>query len=148
MRTVTELRHTNFLRLFETFKQQVWASWPDEPERGMLRRMSKTYRLSERYLSHVKCGRKPIGHATARKLETLFGLSVGWMDAEHTQDGPKTKAEDQFIASVLMLYRMAPMAAQKEMLCAIERQLQGRKHGGATEANPSKKAKETSRRTA
>lgn len=116
MKTVSEIRHKNFLLLFEMFKQEVWSSWPDEPERGMLRKMSKAYGLSERWLSHVKVGRKTVGHNTARKLEDLFGLSVGWMDQEHYGDAPRSKAEDKFIASALMLYRMAPAAAQKEML--------------------------------
>jgi plasmid maintenance system antidote protein VapI len=116
MKTVSEIRFTNFHLLFELFKRQVWAAWPDEPERGMLRKMAKAFDMSERYLSHVKVGRKPIGHATARRLETSFGLSHGWMDADHQGDEPRNKAEDDFVASALMLYRLAPAAAQKEML--------------------------------
>ena len=148
MKTVTEVRHTNFLFLFELFKRQIWASWPDEPERGMLRRMAKTYRLSERYLSHVKTGRKPIGHAVARKLETLFGLSVGWMDAEHHGDEPRTKSEDEFVASALMLYRMAPAAAQKEMLSMMRERIRDQTDEEATEATARKATKKRSRKTA
>lgn len=123
MKTVSEIRHENFLLLFEMFKRQVWASWPDEPERGMLRRMSKTFDLSERWLSHVKVGRKTVGHNTARKLEDLFGLSVGWMDTQHYGDTPRTRAEDEFVASALMLYRTAPAAAQREMVAMMRQRL-------------------------
>lgn len=124
MKTVSEVRHANFLFLFELFKRQVWASWPDEPERGMLRKMARTFGMSEKYLSHVKVGRKPIGHATARRLEANFGLAVGWMDAAHQGDTPQSKFEDEFVASALMLFRLAPAAAQQEMLEMMRRRLQ------------------------
>lgn len=148
MKTVSEIRHTNFLLLFEMFKRQVWASWPDEPERGMLRKMSKTYGLSERWLSHVKVGRKTVGHNTARKLEDLFGLSVGWMDQEHYGDAPRSKAEDQFIASALMLYRMAPAAAQKEMASLMRERLTDQTNERPTKKAPSATAKKRARATA
>lgn len=147
MKTVSEIRHHNFLLLFEMFKRQIWAAWPDEPERGMLRRMSKTYRLSERWLSHVKTGRKPVGHNTARKLEELFGLSVGWMDKEHYGDSPRSKAEDEFIASALMLYRTAPAAAQKEMLSMMRQRLT-EPHERPVTKTASKAAAKRSRKTA
>lgn len=123
MKTISEIRHANFLFLFDLFKRQVWASWPDEPERGMLRRMARTFDMSERWLSHVKVGRKPIGHSTARKFESHFGLVVGWMDAQHDGDDPRSVAETEFVASALMLYRMAPAAAQKEMAVMMRERL-------------------------
>lgn len=147
MKTVSEIRHQNFLFLFELFKRQIWAAWPDEPERGMLRRMSKTYRLSERWLSHVKTGRKPVGHNTARKLEELFGLSVGWMDREHQGDEPRSRAEDEFLASALMLYRMAPQSAQREMT-SMMRRLTDPNNGKTTSTPASTAAKKRSRQTA
>lgn len=148
MKTVSEIRHQNFLLLFEMFKKQVWASWPDEPERGMLRKMSKAYGLSERWLSHVKVGRKTVGHNTARKLEDLFGLSVGWMDQEHYSDKPRSKAEDAFLASALMLYRMAPAKAQKEMLTFMREQLTDSDHERPAPKTASKAAKKRPRKAA
>lgn len=116
MRTVSEIRHQNFLMLFGLFKQQVWSAFPDQPERGMLRKMARTFDMSEAYLSHVKVGRKPIGHSTARQLEANFGLPVGWMDREHSDDDPRTTSEENFIATALMLFRMTPASAHKQIL--------------------------------
>lgn len=148
MKTVSEIRHANFLLLFEMFKHQVWATWPDEPERGMLRKMSKAHGLSERWLSHVKVGRKTVGHNTARKLEELFGLSVGWMDRDHSGDAPRSKAEDKFIASALMLYRMAPAAAQKEMLSMMRERLTDNPDERPVKKAASKAAKKRPRKAA
>lgn len=136
MKTVSEVRHHNFLFLFELFKNQVWASWPDEPERGMLRKMAKTFSMSEKYLSHVKVGRKPIGHGTARNLESHFGLAVGWMDADHTGATPQSKAEDEFVASALMLFRLAPAAARQEMLEVMRKRLQSQNNDNESPAAP------------
>lgn len=146
MKTVSEVRHANFLFLFELFKRQVWASWPDEPERGMLRKMAKAFGMSEKYLSHIKVGRKPIGHSTARVFESNFGLAVGWMDAEHSDDAPRTRAEDEFVASALTLYRMAPSAAQEEMLSMMRKRLQSEQREHAPPAAPTARAR-SGRRT-
>lgn len=141
MRTVTEIRYENFKTLFELFKTQIWAKWPDEPERGMLRKMANAFGMSEKYLSHVKVGRKPIGHATARHFEAHFGLPVGWMDADHAGDAPRTKAEDDFVATALMLYRLAPAAAQKEMLALMRQRIDG--HDARTTATPASRPRKT-----
>lgn len=135
MKTVTEIRYENFKTLFELFKTQVWAKWPDEPERGMLRKMAKAFDMSEKYLSHVKVGRKPIGHSTARHFESHFGLAVGWMDADHAGDAPRSKAEDSFVATALMLYRLAPAAAQKEMLALMRQRIDNHAPSPAPQKN-------------
>ena len=92
MKPVTEIRYDNFDLLFEAFKQKVWREFPDEPEKGMLRRFAasvqippatpkgKGWVLSERYASHLNCRRKGMGHATARKIEEAQGLMrSGWI---------------------------------------------------------------------
>jgi transcriptional regulator with XRE-family HTH domain len=71
------LENLNFLynRMVEQF--------PNEPEHGMLRRFGQRVGVSPAYLSHLRCDRKNVGHATARKIEAAFRLETGWMDSTH-----------------------------------------------------------------
>lgn len=122
----TTARQTNFLELFRQFREKH----ADQPDRGMLKKFAEALGLSERYLSHVKCGRKPIGHATARHIEEALKLPTGWMDVPHTELEPRSSSEKQFVEMALALYRANAVAAQDAMLSALKTRLATT--GGAT----------------
>lgn len=121
MKTIRQTRHENFLRLFEMYKERVWKAFPDQPERGMLRHMSKSFAMSERFLSHMKCDAKSMGGNVARDLEASMGLPEGWMDTDHGDK--KTTSEEEFLSVMSMLYRSAPLEAMKLMTKELTRHL-------------------------
>ena len=70
----------------ERFKQSANYNSP-EPNFDMAKEkpvFAKKLELSDRYLSHVKNGRKNIGAAIARQIEKRLRLPHGWMDNPHT----------------------------------------------------------------
>lgn len=92
LKSVTQARYENFDALFEAFRQKLWRDFPDEPEKGMLRKFAARANLSDRYASHLNCKRKPMGHAVARKIELAMGLPEMWMDQDHAGLSPAAVA--------------------------------------------------------
>jgi hypothetical protein len=98
----SQIRHKNFHTLFEDFITRH----PNQPRRGMLKQFAQHLKLSERYLSHIKCQRKNIGNSVARVIEDALGLPQGWMDREHDAQGaPVDDREKLFIETALILFR-------------------------------------------
>jgi hypothetical protein len=119
----SQIRHKNFNSLFHDFI----ARHPDLPRRGMLKMFAQHLELSDRYLSHIKCQRKNIGHRLARAIEHRLGLPHGWLDREH--DGarmplPVDKREKLFIETALLLFRSQPEQARELMLQLLRQRLQ------------------------
>jgi len=83
LKTTSQIRYENFDRQYEAFKVEVWRSFPDEPEKGMLRKFAVKAGLTDAYCSHIKCRRKPMGARTARKVEGALGLPANFMDHDH-----------------------------------------------------------------
>jgi hypothetical protein len=121
MKTIRETRHENFKVLFQMWKEHVWKQFPDQPDRGMLRLMSKTFEMSERFLSHLNCDAKPMGSRVARQLEAEMGLPTGWMDTDHGEQ--KTTSEQEFLAVMSMLYKSAPLEAMQLMTSQLTKRL-------------------------
>ena len=118
---VSTSRHVNFMNLFKQFRD----ARPDEPDRGMLKKFALHLGMSERFLSHVKCDRKQIGHALAREIEDALTLPHGWMDQEHTDLDPKSMAERVYIETMLALFRSDPGRAQLMMLDQLKQRMGG-----------------------
>jgi len=59
---------------------------PHGTEHGMLSRFSEKVGVSAAYLSHIRNGRKNVGHATARSIERGFRLPENWMDQDHCDE--------------------------------------------------------------
>lgn len=124
---VTTTRFENFSALFRQFREERAT----EPDRGMLKAFAGRLELSDKYLSHVKCGRKPIGHATARHIEEKLGLKPGWLDQRHDEEtDPATIAEREFVQLALMLFRANPGEARAQMLRALRDRLEDKPKGG------------------
>lgn len=119
---VSDTRLANFLMLFKQFRDAN-ATLPDH---GMLKLFGHYLDLSDRYLSHVKNGRKPIGHATARQIEKATGKPEGWLDQRHDDLEPKSLAERVFIETALALYRAKPADAQTIMIGTLKNHLSGK----------------------
>lgn len=115
----SQIRMANFLGLFKTFREAN-AHLPDK---GMLKLFAEKLELSDRYLSHVKCGRKKIGSVVARQIEAHCGLEEGWMDHEHGDLEPVDALERNFIETALALYRSAPGEARKLMTDLLKTRL-------------------------
>lgn len=99
--SIQHIRYVNMQALYKRF----CAMYPDEPERGMLRRFATYTHISPRYLSHIRNGRKAIGHNTARTLEQAFGLPESWMDVSHAELDGVAPAEKLFLQRALAAYR-------------------------------------------
>lgn len=121
MKTIRQIRHENFKRLFEMWKEHVWKQFPDQPERGMMRLMANTFEMSERFLSHMNCDAKAMGSRVARELEGHMGLAEGWMDTDHGEK--KTSSEQEFLAVMSMLYKSAPLKAMELMTSELTKHL-------------------------
>lgn len=115
MQTIRQIRHANFLKLFEDFRDQLRQREPDAPEKGMLTSFAALLEPDNaerhaKYLSHMKNDRYALGDALARRIENALGLSVGWMDIAHGSDAPETPKEARTIAALLAIYRRDPDA--------------------------------------
>jgi len=120
---IKQIRSKNYHFLFGRFKASIWAEFPEEPERGMLKRFAEKLDLSEAYISHINTGYKQIGDKTARKFELALKLPNGWMDKEHHEGAPRTPEEDAFVAAAVKLYRESPNEAQAMLLKAFSDKL-------------------------
>lgn len=112
----TQNRQTNFLALFKAFRDER----PDEPNRGMLKKFAEKVDISDRYLSHVKCGRKQIGAAVARQLEAKCGKPHGWLDQPHDDGTPDNGDERVVIEQILTIYRHNPGTVKRIIADAIK----------------------------
>lgn len=75
---INGIRLQNYNLLLRMFRDR-----PDQaglPAHGLLKRFAEHVSVSPRYLSHINNGRKNIGDALARRLETESGKPFGWMD--------------------------------------------------------------------
>lgn len=117
----THFRLTNFLLLFKQFRDQR----PELPDRGMLKKFSEHLELSERYMSHIKCGRKGIGSVVARQIEQRCGKPHGWLDLPHTESDPKNGEERVMIEQLLLLHRSSPGTVRRLLTESIRDVLSG-----------------------
>jgi len=116
-----QIRHSNFKRLFNDFIDKH----PEAPQRGMLKAFAQQLNLSDRYLSHIKCGRKNIGNSVARTIEERLKLPHGWMDREHDAlNLPIDDKEKLFVETALSLFRAQPSEARDLMLDLLRQRLQ------------------------
>ncbi len=79
MPTSAEIRLLNLNNLLTKFQNER----PELPNHGILTKFAEFTNQSPRYLSHIWNGRKNVGAALARKIESAFQLTEGWMDVEH-----------------------------------------------------------------
>jgi transcriptional regulator with XRE-family HTH domain len=104
---ITVIRFENFNKLMDELREHH----ADEPERGMLTRFAEKTGISPRYLSHVRNGRKNIGHNTARAMEKAFGYPTGWLDQPYVFIEIEDD-EAEFVENVVALYRSLPRSAR------------------------------------
>lgn len=112
----SHFRAENFARLFREFREAN-AHLPD---RGMLKLFAEKVDVSDRYLSHVRCGRRLLGNATSRQIEFKLGKPHGWMDLPHGDQDPRDKDEQILMEQVLMLYRNSPDVLKRLISEAIK----------------------------
>jgi plasmid maintenance system antidote protein VapI len=115
--TVEQVRQRNFQWLFQQFKDEVRRSWPDEPDRGMLKKFAQRLDMNPIYLSQINNDRKVIGTTTANNMEKALGLPDGWMDVDHSKEA--RAADDDAMAfqeSVMALYTQAPEATKSALI--------------------------------
>lgn len=106
--SIQETRYRNMVALYKRF----CAMHPNEPERGMLRRFGQYVGVNPRYLSHIRNGRKAIGHNIARKFEVAFGKPESWMDVSHGEIEGATNGEHEYLMRALIAHRINPAAAE------------------------------------
>ncbi|TFW05726.1 hypothetical protein E4K72_11015 [Oxalobacteraceae bacterium OM1] len=122
-----QIRHKNFERLFAEFIDQH----AHLPQRGMLKLFAERLELSDRYLSHIKCRRKNIGHNVARTIEAKMKLPHGWLDREHDRlNPPNTEKEKLFVEMALALFRSQEDVARELMFELLRERLQGPPQAG------------------
>ena len=122
-------RIINFLDLLRQFRDAN----ADLPNRGILKLFSERVGISNVYLSHVKCGRKQIGAAVARKIEARCGKPHGWLDQQHSETDPQDGTERMLLEQILIIYRNSPGAVKRLINDAIKAAL--------TDTDPTAKAK-------
>ncbi|HEX2530117.1 MAG TPA: hypothetical protein VHK70_01450 [Burkholderiaceae bacterium] len=119
-----QIRHRNFMTLYQQFREEHSGS----PERGMLKLFAERLGLSDRYLSHIKCNRKNIGHNVARAIEETLELPPGWMDREHAKDAALTEdsddAEKIFLETAKILYRAEPDKMRRVVMDLLRKKLE------------------------
>lgn len=123
-----QIRQHNFQTLFRRFKEQN-AHLPD---RGMLKLFAEKLELSDRYLSHLNCGRKNIGANIARHIEKRLKLPHGWMDNDHDRQPvgePADELERNFVETALAIYRSSPAEARSMMLDFLKHRLGNKNRG-------------------
>jgi hypothetical protein len=117
-----QIRHKNFERLFAEFIDKH----AHLPQRGMLKLFAERLDLSDRYLSHIKCRRKNIGHNVARMIEERLKLPHGWLDREHDRfTPPNNEKERLFVEMALALFRTQEDVAREMMFDLLRKSLQG-----------------------
>jgi hypothetical protein len=124
---VKEVRKQNFDFLFEQFKAKVREAWPNEPERGMLKRFAEQLSISEAFVSHINTGRKPIGDRTAMKIEDALKLQRGWMDESHDESGVEdlSPMKQEVVAMVVELLKSGSEEGAAEVMRLIREKMTG-----------------------
>jgi transcriptional regulator with XRE-family HTH domain len=114
---VEQVRSRNFQLLFAQYKEAIRREWPDEPDRGMLKRFAERLGLSKIYLSQINNDRKIIGTETRDKIEKALKLPPGWMDTDHSQEALlETDDARAFQEAVMALYQQSPEASKSALL--------------------------------
>ncbi|KVZ18614.1 hypothetical protein WT88_29470 [Burkholderia stagnalis] len=120
---IKEIRRENFDRLFEKFKASIREQWPNEPERGMLKRFSEHLGMSKAFLSHIKTGVKPIGDRAAMKIEDALSLARGWMDVLHDDEPTAaqglTPMQQQLVALFIELLQSGTEDSAAELIAMV-----------------------------
>lgn len=124
MKEITAIRWENLTKLFNAFKDTVWATDHRAPERGMQKLFADRLGVTAPYLSHMLSGpeRKAIGHGTARKMEKALKIEVGWLDADHDlknnqRSSDTVSAEErELVETFLALYRKNPNAVSMALM--------------------------------
>lgn len=57
------------------------------------------------YVSQLYTGVRPITEKTARKIEQILGLSVGWMDQDHGSSTAAAELDETVLARVIALVK-------------------------------------------
>ena len=122
----TTTRQQNFLQLFKEFREETQSRDPNQPNRGLLKLFAAKVEISDRLLSHIKCGRKTIGAADARQIESQMGKPHGWLDQIHDENLPDTGQERVIVEQILALYRSRPGAVQRLIADAIKTVIEGK----------------------
>lgn len=112
---ISSIRYENFLELLRRYQVERGGV-----ERGLLLDFSRMVGVSSRQLSHLKCQNRPVGTATARKIERGCGLPAGWMDVRHTDSEPSSEGERGFLDACLKAYRENPLKAHEMLLSIIQ----------------------------
>jgi transcriptional regulator with XRE-family HTH domain len=113
---IAAIRYENFMELLRRYQADRGGK-----ERGMLLDFSQLVGVSSRQLSHLKCKNRPVGTATARRIEAACNLPLGWMDVLHTASEPSTDAERAFLDACLQAYRDDPLRAHEMLLAIIQK---------------------------
>ena len=113
-------RINNFLDLFRQFRDAN----AELPNRGLLKLFAEKVDVSNVYLSHVKCGRKQIGAAIARKIEAKCGKPHGWMDQQHDDGEAQSSEERMLVEQILIIYRNTPGTVKRLITDAIKKALE------------------------
>ncbi|SIT50474.1 hypothetical protein BN2476_830045 [Paraburkholderia piptadeniae] len=126
---VKEIRRENFLFLFEQFKERVRQTLPSEPDRGMLKRFAEQLDISDKFVSHINTGRKPIGDKTAMKIEDSMGLPRGWMDETHSEESVENLSplKQEVVAMVVELLKSGSEEGAAEVMKIVREKMTGAK---------------------
>ena len=137
---VSHFRQENFARLFKEFRE----AHNTLPDRGMFKKFAEKVEVSDRYLSHVRNGRRELGAATARQIEARLGKPHGWMDLPHTDDEPRDADERILVEQIINLYRHSPEVVKRHIAEAIKEVLNAKPevtHDQPSEAPAAKRTK-------
>lgn len=116
---VSDTRMVNLLALYQQFRDAN----SHLPDRGMGKLFSEKLGISNDFFSHLKCGRKTVGHALARRIEIQTSKPEGWLDQEHSEIDPKNLSERNFMETVMAVYRSDPAGAQQLMMTFLKKGL-------------------------
>ncbi len=78
MRTNQQIRYDNLKYLLHCIEQERVAQ--GLPARGAIKQFGSITGVGAAYTSHLHTGRKALGSATARMVESALRLEVGWLD--------------------------------------------------------------------
>jgi len=122
-KNVSQIRRENMEALFARFQEWLWQRFPDEPERGMKTRFANMCEVTPQYLSHVRNGRKEVGHKLARKMEAgvrklgheFDDVVDGWLDNDQGRTGPMSLELEAMVHSLKMCYMQNPVETQRAL---------------------------------
>ncbi|HDR9065512.1 TPA: hypothetical protein ACU967_002270 [Burkholderia contaminans] len=129
---IKQIRRENFLFLFEQFKERVRQTLPSEKDRGMLKRFSEQLGISDKFVSHINTGRKPIGDRAAQKIEEALSLPRGWMDETHAEEAidALSPLKQEVVAMVVELLKSGSEEGAAEVMRLVREKMTGQKNGG------------------